>query len=820
MIVAFSCNVMKCLWWILGLGLLDFTMNESHWMTEGMAANLSLFHKLCVKNHSKHVYVCSLPSSKYFRNTVKYKRMLVFRISNTDIRVLFSSHQINLPNASVSYRAGSNFEIPLYREDISKSLHVFYEGKLVVSGLFLPFSAEWNGVQFTGRTYFPTFFFKLTCRVSESIFYMKDHCLHCTITCSNTELIQKHSHTFPDHTDFLETDDEYPGIYYSQILSVKSQLYRKHRSADVFAPVPLSCVLHLVADHLFFKYMADGSVVNAINVMFSIVNGADAIFRSTDFDGDNRGDNIGFLIGKVTVFSDIRDHSYILTHSYLTAADYLKIFSHYDFDDYCLGLAFTYREFDGLGGSAFQAHSDESLPGGICQKRLKHNLHMVSYNTVVTTFLSYGKTLKLSRVVLILAHEMGHAFGARHDNTTDCLPGGKSGQFLMSAKIKSGKLPNNPRFSVCSIRAMLPVIKKKGSCLVSNNQISQCGNTVPEIGEECDCGTSNICHAIDPCCTPADVEENEDTPCTVRRSRAKLCSPKVHPCCSESCTYVSSNVRKVCNELYDCSSLSFCDGLSSHCPFMGHLPNGTLCNHGFQVCNGGKCSEGVCKYYNLTNCVCTELGSQCKLCCKDPQTSACRPASSFGIPNIHVEIHHEPGEQCHANAFCDLSLECKEKDTSAVSENEDLGFRIINDLIRNVKNYWLCYIFIGYWIVFSAVVLLLPYRFTDSNHIKALRYGKMMAVFATGQYQTKIYRQTLTDIDEHYTILILRLRNGYEQMDFIEAMGRLKLFFPEVHMRYLSRIAKLSASESTAVKILLLQGFKIRTFTKATATSQ
>lgn len=818
-IVTLTFNLMKCLWWTLGFGILFMNKNATYWMSGNVASNQSSFHKFCTKDHFQSVRVCSLPSSlKYIGNTKNNRRMLAFRISNTDMRVFLSTQQMSLPNASVSYRGGSHFEIPMYREDVSKNLHVFYEGSLVLLGLTLPFSAEWNGIQFAGRTYFHKFDFKLICKISESTFYMRDHCLYCMTTCKSAKPMQTYNHTLHNHRDFLETDDEYPDFDYSQTYSLKRRSYRKRRHAAAYPPTPLSCVLHLVADHLFFKYIADGRVIKALNVLFSVVNGADAIFRSTDFDGDGQGDNIGFIIGKVTVFSDIQDPDYILTHPSLVANDYLNIFSHYDFDDYCLGLAFTYRDFDGLGGSAFQANSDESLPGGMCQKRLKHNFMMVSYNTAVITLLNYGKRLETSRVVLILAHEMGHAFGARHDVTTECLP--KAGHFLMSATIKFGNPPNIATFSSCSIRSMLPVIRKKGSCLVSSDQMSQCGNTIPEIGEECDCGTSNICHLVDPCCTPADVEENEDMPCTVRRSLGKQCSPRVNPCCSKSCTFISSSDRKVCNQLYDCSYPSFCDGLSSHCPFSGYLPNGTLCNNGFQVCSGGTCSQGVCEYYNLTNCACTDHENLCKLCCRDPWTLACQPASSYGIPNISGEIQYGPGEQCYDNGFCDLSLECQGMANIVLPTNSVLGFRTLAEFERYVRNYWLYYIFAAFCVVFTATVILIPYRFTDNNYMKTLRYGKILAVFATGEYQTKIYRQTVIDIDDHYTDAILRLHGDCEPMDLIEALGRLKLFFPEIHTEYLSRVAKLSASESTAIKILLLQGFKMRTFTKSKVTSQ
>ena len=103
----------------------------------------------------------------------------------------------------------------------------------------------------------------------------------------------------------------------------------------------VSCSLHLVADHLFFNEMGDSSTAKTVNLMLSVVIGADAVFRATDFDGDGVRDNIGFQVKNITIIHNSSAAFYGYSRTNGNSFQYLRSFSTADFSDVCLGVAFT-----------------------------------------------------------------------------------------------------------------------------------------------------------------------------------------------------------------------------------------------------------------------------------------------------------------------------------------------------------------------------------------------------------------------------------------------------------------------------------------------
>nr|KAG5712724.1 hypothetical protein BaRGS_029779 [Batillaria attramentaria] len=254
----------------------------------------------------------------------------------------------------------------------------------------------------------------------------------------------------------------------------------------------VNCQLHLVADELFYQNVGQKDERRTVRIMKDVIRGADAVFRSTDFDQvwlagrlDGVGDNIGFLVTNITIIKT-RQQSFMPDNTDNDHLTYLENFSRLDQSAYCLAVAFTYREFE----QGVYVNEEAAI---------------FSFNTLAITLLTHGQRRSLDMAVRTLTHEFGHSFGSTHDEGTGSSCGqvgvSRGGTFLMNHYSTSGDMPNNRLFSPCSRGLMYPVIVKNGNCLQRYSG-NRCGDGVVGDSEECDCGTSgSVCeqHGMEDC---------------------------------------------------------------------------------------------------------------------------------------------------------------------------------------------------------------------------------------------------------------------------------------------------------------------------------
>jgi hypothetical protein len=131
---------------------------------------------------------------------------------------------------------------------------------------------------------------------------------------------------------------------------------------------------------------------------------------------------------------------------------------------------------------------------------------------------------------------------------------------------------NIHKFSACSVGNICSAIGRNSvqtSCFVANKGIttvggSQCGNSVVESGEECDCGGPSGCGS-NPCCDPT----------TCKFTRGSFCDPSNEECCTKGCQLASNGT--VCR-----ASTGICDpqevfsGTVASCPANTAAPDGTF----------------------------------------------------------------------------------------------------------------------------------------------------------------------------------------------------------------------------------------------------
>ncbi|KAG0348450.1 hypothetical protein BG004_005179 [Podila humilis] len=223
---------------------------------------------------------------------------------------------------------------------------------------------------------------------------------------------------------------------------------------------------------------------------------------------------------------------------------------------------------------------------------------------------------------MVVAHEIGHGFGATHDCTAaSCPPSGDDCCPLSSTTCDAGaRYIMNPSeqtatrvFSSCSIRAICNTIQGV-SCLqppgARSTQTSQeniCGNGIREPGEDCDCGSPEDC-ASDPCCNGTTCKYNVGAVCD-----------DLNDSCCQNCQVRAAGA--ICRQaISECDIQETCTGTSSSCPDDVRVPNNTPCN-GPNNSTGLQCANGICSSRDL----------QCELQGRAGITKACGASNSCDL---------------------------------------------------------------------------------------------------------------------------------------------------------------------------------------------
>ena len=312
--------------------------------------------------------------------------------------------------------------------------------------------------------------------------------------------------------------------------------------------------------------------------------------------------------------------------------------------------------------------------GGICQrhqyfprstKALPAGWY--SLNAVVVSQVTGGQRLIDGLMSLTVTHELGHSFGAVHDDDfpdrPDCKPGvfSRYGNYIMAATVPSFvNHANNWMFSPCSRQSMQPVISDrfKTACF-RRRPSSYCGNAVVEDDEECDCGTTVTCDVQDKCCLPLSLMHSFRPESACKLKAKGTCSPRVQLCCTGECTATQAGVT--CRNKTDCLSQSLCDGRSPSCPAPRRADDGTSCAGGLGQCKAGVCSVSACQQAGLVDCLCRRpVNHACSLCCRcaDAPEDACVPARWLALAPASQSLLLPPGSACFDAGRCDNDGRC------------------------------------------------------------------------------------------------------------------------------------------------------------------
>lgn len=271
---------------------------------------------------------------------------------------------------------------------------------------------------------------------------------------------------------------------------------------------------------------------------------------------------------------------------------------------------------------------------------------------------------------LVIAHEVGHTFGAVHDcDSTTCADGQTVAAQQCCPLSKDtcpagGKYVMNPstgagitNFSPCSIGNICSAIggqSVKTNCLTSNRNVptitgSQCGNGIVEMGEDCDCGGEAGC-GTNPCCNPTTCKFKTDA----------VCDPSNEDCCLSTCKFATQGT--VCRaSTGSCDPQETCSGTAATCPADAHADEGSSCGTSGQglTCASGQCTsrDQQCK---------TLMGQEYYQCSDDGCQLFCAKDGGAALTCYGKTQNFLDGTKCGGGGKC----------TNGVCQGSSVGGRI------------------------------------------------------------------------------------------------------------------------------------------------
>ncbi|NXG24740.1 ADAM9 protein, partial [Grallaria varia] len=211
-----------------------------------------------------------------------------------------------------------------------------------------------------------------------------------------------------------------------------------------------------------------------------------------------------------------------------------------------------------IGRSSFKGSIGMAFVGTVCSQVQGGSISTLNHNNML-------------RHATVVAHELGHNLGMKHDDKR-C-----PASYIMHSTDNGSR-----NFSMCSADDFETLILNGGgNCLRNPPKTSNvyrepvCGNNVVDNNEECDCGKPQECS--NPCCDAA----------TCKLTPGSQCAQGL---CCKNCKFKVAGAE--CRAKRDfCDLPEYCNGTNAYCPEDVYIMNGHPCSNSKAYCYYGVCQS-------------------------------------------------------------------------------------------------------------------------------------------------------------------------------------------------------------------------------------
>lgn len=225
---------------------------------------------------------------------------------------------------------------------------------------------------------------------------------------------------------------------------------KKHHRHKKSKKKIINCWVNIIVDHLYANMHSynSHSISNELNLIFEEANNAYQEINS------KLEHDIALKIENIEVFEHTK---YDLGDTSLSIEKILEILAFHK-QESCIKIAVLNRDFGevvGLGHLGNEIVVNQKPQSGFCAKLSNFNGQLVMLNKAVITVRQDNKLRSRSDITHTLCHEIGHLFGAKHDeNEISC----QKTINLMSSYLATNSEKKSFSFSPCSVERIKNVI--------------------------------------------------------------------------------------------------------------------------------------------------------------------------------------------------------------------------------------------------------------------------------------------------------------------------------------------------------------------------